>query len=87
MPKAGTARCVDCGKGFPAYYLCRGLCETCRIATWLPADYQRREEYAFDRVWQHSNARKKPPTGVPFLDDQPPRIFEMAEGTRGLRGI
>ena len=55
------------------FYLTRGHCETCRLATLLPDDYQRQELYKLDVAEGHANATRRPPTGNPWLDDGPRR--------------
>jgi len=68
------AVCRVCAKRFPGYYVnSSGLCDDCTWDTWIPKGYQKREMYAYDSFWGHSNATCRPPLGVEFLDVSAPR--------------
>ncbi len=62
--------CVKCGQVVPAYYLSQGYCDCCKWDTWIPAGFDRREQYAVSKIWGHVNATKRPALGVSFLDDR-----------------
>jgi hypothetical protein len=43
------------------------------------------EKYLYDSCWKHANATERPPLGVEFLDNGPPRPDAMMRcEVRGL---
>lgn len=75
--QADENACRICGEIAAPWYLVQGLCEGCRLDTWLPPDYWRKEDYVDEPAFGHANATAHPPTGVAFLDDTPPRIRDL----------
>ncbi len=76
-PPSDGPCCIVCGIPTPPLYLTAGHCETCRLATWLPDDYQKQERYQYDPAEGHANATRRPSAGVALLNGHPPRIFEV----------
>ncbi len=72
-----TTACETCGEIVPTWHIVAGLCEGCRLDTWLPVAYWRKENYVEEPAFGHHNATAHPPTGVAFLDDSPPRIRDL----------
>ncbi len=66
--------CRKCGDVVPAYYLVGRVCYSCHLDGYIPAGYQKAEQYRWDPVWGHLNATKRPFLGVSFLDESGPRI-------------
>jgi len=73
---ATFGKCTACGGKIETPWR-RGLCYGCHLDSLVPRDYPAREMYAYDAVWGQINATRRPPTGVPVLDDRPgPRLSE-----------
>lgn len=53
------------------------ICYGCHLDSLIPAGYQIREQYVFDKAWRKLNATKSPRTGVDLLDLTPIRLCDM----------
>lgn len=63
------ATCPQCLNDYPSIHIgTDGLCYGCHLDTYIPPDYQAREQYVWHETWRHHNATQRPDTGVPFLD-------------------
>jgi len=72
-----TVRCTICGAMVPAIYVgSSGACYECRLASFIPPWYKKAERYEYDPAWGHSNATRKPATGVDWLDEGHVRICD-----------
>ena len=60
--------CIVCKEPTPTHLLRDNLCPGCILDRYIPRDYQDKEKYEFDPIWQHDNATAKPKTGVLILD-------------------
>jgi hypothetical protein len=83
----GKEACSKCGELTPVYQLNQGLCEGCKLDTWLPKRYHNREGYEYIPEYKHYNATRHPKTGVPLLDMTPLRLSQIAfpKGVRPCR--
>jgi hypothetical protein len=71
------AECRTCGHDEPAITMVAGLCDGCRLDTWIPPGYQKREKYVFIEAYGYSNATCRPKLGVEFLDHPHPLLAEQ----------
>ncbi len=55
------------------------ICYGCHLDSLIPYGYEGKEQYVFDSAWGRENATKHPKTGVLILDDNRPRLHEIAE--------
>ena len=55
-----------------------GRCYSCHLDSYIPTGYARKEKYRRDGVWAHRNATRRPPLGVPFLDEGRDRVRQIA---------
>lgn len=69
--------CPKCGDVVPVYYVARLVCYSCHLDLYVRPGYAKAEQYRWDPAWGHSNATKRPPLGIPFLDETAPRIGMM----------
>lgn len=53
-----------------------GVCYGCHLDTFIPADYTRKERYAYDPAFAQINATAHPLTGVEILDSTPTRVSQ-----------
>lgn len=53
------------------------VCYGCYIASLLPPWYQDAERYAYDKIWGHINATRKPRTGNDLLDSDKKTFYEQ----------
>ena len=79
--------CQQCGYTAPRHYMVGALCYSCHLDGYIPAGYQQKEKYRRDGVWVHSNATRRPPLGVPFLDEARDRIRQIVLLTVRTRQI
>lgn len=70
--------CKKCGQTITESLSRKKMCYSCYLNSFIPGWYPRREAYAFDVVYKHSNATRRPKTGVALLDSKPPTLAERS---------
>jgi len=75
--------CPKCGDVVPIYYMVKRICYSCHLDRYVPRGYEQAEQYRWDPVWGHMNATKRPPLGVPFLDQTALRLELLLLALRG----
>ena len=53
-------------------------CYSCHLDSYIPTGYELKEKYRHDGIWVHPNATRRPPLGVPFLDEGRDRVRQIA---------
>ena len=53
------------------------LCYSCHLDSYIPDGYTQKEKYRCDGAWAHPNATRRPPLGVPFLDEGRDRVRQI----------